>query len=59
MSYGIWCDCPDWRLVFGAGVAMARAWAMLAGHLTTEELRARYRGCRDAQEGRRWHALWL
>lgn len=38
---------------------MARARLVLAGHLTAAELRARYRGCRDAKEGRRWHALWL
>lgn len=38
---------------------MARARVVLAAHLTTAELRARYRGCRDAKEGRRWHALWL
>jgi len=38
---------------------MARARAVLAAHLTGEELRGRYRACRDAKEGRRWHALWL
>lgn len=38
---------------------MARARLVLAGHLTAAELRARYRACRDAKEGRRWHALWL
>lgn len=43
----------------GAGVGMARARLVLAGHLTAGELRARYRACRDAKEGRRWHALWL
>lgn len=31
----------------------------LTPHLTGEELRARYRACRDAKEGRRWQALWL
>jgi transposase len=30
----------------------------LAGHLTSDELKARYRSCRDAMEARRWHALW-
>lgn len=45
--------------MFGEGVAMARARVTLAAHLTAEELRGRYRGCRDAKEGRRWHALWL
>ncbi len=38
---------------------MARARAVLAGHLTAGELRGRYRACREAKEGRRWHALWL
>ncbi len=38
---------------------MARARAVLAAHLTTAALRGRYRGCREAKEGRRWHALWL
>ena len=38
---------------------MARARAVLAAHLTGAELRGRYRACRDAKEGRRWHALWL
>ena len=32
---------------------------MLLPHLTTAALRGRYRACRDAKEGRRWHALWL
>jgi transposase len=30
----------------------------LAAHLTSDELKARYRTCRDAAEARRWHALW-
>ena len=38
---------------------MARARLVLAGHLTSEALRGRYRACRDAKEGRRWQALWL
>jgi transposase len=38
---------------------MARPRLALQPHLTTEELRRRYRRCRDAREGRRWHALWL
>ncbi len=38
---------------------MARARAALAAYLTSAELRGRYRACRDAKEGRRWHALWL
>lgn len=45
--------------MFGVGVAMARARAALQPHLTTGELRARYRACREAKEGRRWQALWL
>ena len=42
----------------GAGARMARARLVLAGYLTVAELRARYRACREAKEGRRWHALW-
>jgi transposase len=38
---------------------MARARAVLLPHLTTADVRGRYRACRDAKEGRRWHALWL
>jgi transposase len=38
---------------------MARARVVLLPHLTTAALRERYRACRDAKEGRRWHALWL
>jgi transposase len=30
----------------------------LAAHLTSDELKARYRSCRDANEARRWHVLW-
>jgi transposase len=46
-------------VLFGEDAEMARARLVLAGHLTAAALRARYRGCRDAKEGRRWHALWL
>jgi transposase len=28
-------------------------------HLTNEELKTRYRSCRDSKEARRWHVLWL
>jgi len=31
----------------------------LAPHLSTEELKQRYRACDDPKEARRWHALWL
>ena len=31
----------------------------LKPHLTTEELKKRYRSCRKAQEKARWHALYL
>src|SRR5437764_15265771 len=31
----------------------------LKPHLTTEELRARYRSCQKPQEKVRWHALYL
>lgn len=31
----------------------------LKPHLTTEELKKRYRSCRKAQEKVRWHALYL
>ena len=37
---------------------MAQKRLTLAAHLRPDELKARYRGCRDAKEGRRWHALW-
>ena len=31
----------------------------LAPHLSSEELKQRYRTCDDPKESRRWHALWL
>jgi len=31
----------------------------LSPHLSTAELKARYRACADPREARRWHALWL
>ena len=31
----------------------------LVGHLSEEELKGRYKGCRDAIEKERWHCLWL
>lgn len=37
---------------------MAQKRLTLAAHLRPDELKARYRRCRDAKEGRRWHALW-
>ena len=37
---------------------MAHKRLTLAPHLRPDELKARYRQCRDAKEGRRWHALW-
>ena len=30
----------------------------LAAHLTSDELKMRYRTCRNAKEARRWQALW-
>jgi transposase len=30
----------------------------LVAHLTSDDLKARYRTCRAAPEARRWHALW-
>ncbi|HWP44192.1 MAG TPA: helix-turn-helix domain-containing protein [Blastocatellia bacterium] len=38
---------------------MPRPRTRLKEHLTAEQLKARYRSCRDAKEARRWHALWL
>jgi transposase len=31
----------------------------LKDHLSSEELKDRYRSCRDGKEVRRWHILWL
>jgi transposase len=31
----------------------------LKEHLSSEELKERYRKCKNAKEARRWHALWL
>jgi len=28
-------------------------------HLSNEELKARYRSCKESKEARRWHVLWL
>jgi transposase len=41
----------------GMIVCMARR-TELAAHLTSDELKERYRTCRDAKEARRWQALW-
>jgi hypothetical protein len=38
---------------------MPRPRLTLQPHLTPDELKTRYRRCRDAKEGRRWHVLWL
>lgn len=38
---------------------MARQRLAVAPHLSSAELKARYRQQRDAKEGRRWQALWL
>jgi transposase len=41
----------------GKIVCMARR-TELAAHLTSDELKQRYRTCRNAKEARRWQALW-
>jgi len=38
---------------------MSRPRVKLEDYLSGEELRARYRSCKDPKEARRWHALWL
>src|ERR1051325_3741056 len=38
---------------------MARPKLEVANYLSTEELKRRYRSCRNAKEARRWHVLWL
>lgn len=38
---------------------MARQRLVVLPHLSSAELKARYRRQRDAKEGRRWQALWL
>ena len=38
---------------------MARQRVQLAPHMTTEELKKRYRSCSNAKEARRLHILWL
>ena len=47
------------RCVGARSGRLARARQVLAAHLPGAELRGRYRACRDAKEGRRWHARWL
>ena len=31
----------------------------IKGYLSSEELKERYRKCKEGKEARRWHALWL
>lgn len=38
---------------------MSRRKIELKNHLTGEQIKARYMGCKDPREARRWHALWL
>lgn len=38
---------------------MAQAGIKLEPHLSSEELKERYRKCKNPKEARRWHALWL
>ena len=38
---------------------MSRRKLELKNHLSTEELKTRYRSCKDPKEARRWQALWL
>jgi transposase len=38
---------------------MSRRKLELVNHLSTEELKTRYRSCKDPKEARRWQALWL
>jgi transposase len=38
---------------------MARPETQVKEHLTTAQLRSRYRSCRSSTEARRWQALWL
>jgi transposase len=38
---------------------MSRQKIELKNHLSGEQIKARYLGCKDPREARRWHALWL
>lgn len=38
---------------------MPRPRVTLKDYLTSDQLKARYRSCKDPKEARRWHALWL
>ena len=38
---------------------MSRRKIELKNHLDGEQIKARYLGCKDPREARRWHALWL
>ena len=38
---------------------MAQVGIKLQPHMRCEELKERYRKCKDPKEARRWHALWL
>ena len=47
------------RVAFDMLGSMARPRNTLQPHLTSEQLRERYRRATEAKEARRWHALWL
>lgn len=38
---------------------MSRPKLLLEPHLSSDQLKARYRTCKEPKEARRWHALWL
>ncbi|HKG23367.1 MAG TPA: helix-turn-helix domain-containing protein [Blastocatellia bacterium] len=38
---------------------MSRQKIALKNHLSGDQIKARYLGCKDPREARRWHALWL
>ena len=38
---------------------MAQIGIKLKPHLNSEQLKERYRKCKNSKEARRWHALWL
>lgn len=49
---------PDQMYDIKSAIIVCMKRTELAAHLTSDELKARYRTCRDAMEARRWHALW-
>jgi transposase len=50
---------PLSKLIWKDKIILARQKLKLTPHLNVEDLKRRYRSCRDAKEARRWHVLWL